>query len=181
MGLRMSYSTVRNRGGAVKVDLSIDETAFKIYLPDHERDTVKEKPKNDDRYSLNGKRVLVVDDEEVIRDVTGRILKHMGASDILFAEEGQKALEIYRECAEKQEPVDVVIMDLTIPGHIGGKGAIEELQKLDPKVKAIVSSGYASAPILSNYRKFGFKGALVKPYKIEELKEILKDVLSIAD
>jgi CheY-like chemotaxis protein len=179
VGLAMSYSIMRSRSGAITIDPSMAiGTVLQVYLSTSEEGTVKENHEDDCSYFLRGKRILLVDDEEMIRDVTGRILKNMGASYILFAEEGQKALEIYREYLKKQEPIDAVIMDLTILGGMGGKEAIDELRKIDPEVKAVVSSGYAGDPILSNYRKFGFKGVLIKPYNIEELKNILKEVLS---
>ncbi len=79
---------------------------------------------------------------------------------------------------ESGEPFDAVILDLTIPGGMGGKEAIKELLQIDPKIKAIVSSGYYNDPVMSNYKEYGFSGIVAKPYKIDELSETLKKVMS---
>ena len=93
------------------------------------------------------------------------------------ASEGRQALEIYKEAFDKGESFHVVIMDLTIPGGMGGKEAIEEFLKINPEVKCIVSSGYASDPVMKNYNNYGFKGIVVKPYTPKKLLEILNQVL----
>jgi DNA-binding NarL/FixJ family response regulator len=79
------------------------------------------------------------------------------------------------------QPFDVVIMDLTIPGGMGGKEAIKKLLEIDPKVKAIVSSGYSTDPVMADFRSYGFSGVAVKPYNIEELSEILDKVIKEKD
>ncbi|MGH7849671.1 MAG: response regulator, partial [Thermodesulfobacteriota bacterium] len=88
------------------------------------------------------------------------------------------ALKHYKRAKMEGEPFDMVIMDLTVPGGMGGKEAIEKLLLYDPGVKAIVSSGYSSDPILEKYKKYGFKGVLPKPYEMGKLSDVLYGVLA---
>jgi DNA-binding NtrC family response regulator len=111
-----------------------------------------------------------MDDEDSIRDMVGDILSLHGYM-VDFARNGEEAISLYQE-----NVYDVVILDLTIPGGMGGKETIRELLKIDPKVKAIVSSGYSSDPIMSDYKQYGFRNVMAKPYKIEELDEIIQRV-----
>ena len=179
LGLAMTYSIVKNHGGTISVDSLVGTgTTFRIYLPASDQALPENLADTGKNYSLKGKRVLLVDDEEMIRDVTSRILKHMGIEEVLIAGDGREALRLYEQARREGRPVDVVIMDLTIPGGMGGKEAMQEMLKMDPATRAIVSSGYASDPILADYRKYGFKGMLIKPYKIQELDQVLGDVLS---
>lgn len=118
-----------------------------------------------------------MDDEEVIRETTGRMLKRLGY-DVEFAEDGKKAIDLYIKAKKSNDTFDIVIMDLTIPGGMGGKETIRRLLEIDPGITAIVSSGYSTDPIMSKYSDYGFKGVVVKPYDIEELSNTLH---SIAD
>jgi len=178
LGLAMTYSIIKNHGGTISLDSKVGiGTTFRIYLPASEQGLPENPTEAGSAHSFRGKRILLVDDEEMIRDVTGRILKHMGVDEVLVAGDGHEALCVYEQTRINGAPVDVVIMDLTIPGGMGGKEAIQELLKIDPDIRAIVSSGYASDPILSDYRAYGFKGVLVKPYKIQELSKVLGDVI----
>ncbi len=96
------------------------------------------------------------------------------------AADGEEAIRLYRKALEEKDPFDAVIMDLTIPGKMDGKETIKELLKIDPKVKAIVSSGYANDPVMAHYEQYGFKGRLVKPYTLDKLKEVLQQVVEKA-
>jgi two-component system, cell cycle sensor histidine kinase and response regulator CckA len=120
--------------------------------------------------------VLIMDDEESILQVTGKMLSILGYN-VACARHGGEAVELYAQSLEKGEPFEVIIMDLTIRGGLGGKATIIALRQLNPDVRAIVSSGYSNDPIMAEFRSFGFSGILMKPYKIEDLREVLKRVM----
>ncbi len=122
-------------------------------------------------------KILLMDDEEMIRDVVGKMLRHIGY-EVEFGRDGTEAIERYKNARELEEPCHAVILDLMIPGGMGGKEAIQELLKIDPDVKAIVSSGYSNEPIMSNFEEYGFRGILAKPYSIKELGEALHIVIN---
>ncbi|MBN2299499.1 MAG: response regulator [Deltaproteobacteria bacterium] len=121
-------------------------------------------------------RILVMDDEEIIQDVLSNMLDFLGY-EVEIANDGTQALEKYQQSRQSDNAFDMVIMDLTIPGGIGGKEAIKDLLEIDPDATAIVSSGYSNDPVVMNFEEYGFKGAVSKPFKIEELKEVLEKLI----
>jgi len=175
LGLAITYSIVRQHGGYIDVesDLGVG-TKFSIYLPASSANmAAKERPGKE---IIGGEgKVLLMDDEEVVRDVAGEMLKHMGYT-VEFAKDGIGAIDLYIKARSSGRPFDVVIMDLTIPGGMGGKEAIKRLREIDPSVKAVVSSGYSNDPIMADFRSYGFSGIVAKPYKIEELGRVLDTV-----
>ena len=123
-----------------------------------------------------GSRILLMDDEEMIRQFLKVAL--LGASyEVETAERGEEAIRLYREAKAAGKPFDVVILDLMIPGGMGGKETIAELLKIDPQVKAILSSGSTNNPVMTNYRDYGFLEVLEKPYSIEQLNEMLQQLI----
>jgi DNA-binding NtrC family response regulator len=122
-------------------------------------------------------RILIMDDEAIIRDAAGRILQAAGY-DVDCAAEGNKAVELYGKAVEAGRPFDVVILDLTVQGGPGGRETIERLREMDQAVKAIVSSGYSQDPVMVNYRNYGFRGVIAKPYKMRDLSETVKRVIN---
>jgi CheY-like chemotaxis protein len=118
-------------------------------------------------------KVLLMDDEQIILDVTLEVLRFLGY-DVMFAPDGTAALELYKQEKEAGAPFDLVILDLSVQEGLGGKDAIALLKAYDPAVKAIVSSGYSNDPVVQNFMQYGFSGRLSKPYKISDLKEILE-------
>jgi CheY-like chemotaxis protein len=122
-------------------------------------------------------RILIMDDEELILDVVSSMLEYLGY-EVDLSRNGQEALEKYSAAIQSGKPFSAVIMDLTIPGSRGGKDVIQDLIKLDPAVRAIVSSGYSNDPIMSNCREYGFKGVIKKPFKMEELSEVIQQTLN---
>jgi len=176
LGLATSFSIVRNHDGCITVDSDLGEgTTFCVYLPVSEQEVVMGVREPCKRAMGKG-RVLLMDDEESILEVTGEVLQYLGYT-VETARDGEEAVEVYRKAQEKRSPFDAVIVDLTIRGKMGGREAIHALLKVDPKVKAIVSSGYCDDPVMANYQEYGFSGVVTKPYTIEELSEVLQKVL----
>jgi len=175
LGLAIVYSIVKNHDGHIAVASDRGGSVFSVYLPAAVSEVVEHPAEETETISGKG-RVLVMDDEDTIRDVAGEMLSFLGY-DVAFARDGEETLELYRQAAEVQQPFSAVLMDLTIPGGMGGKEAIKVLREMDGNVRAIVSSGYSNDPIMSDYRAFGFSGVIAKPYKIGELKKVLDEVV----
>ena len=121
------------------------------------------------------KRVLVMDDEESLRNLSQKMLEPLGYK-VDTVKDGVEAIETYKKNMVSGEPFDAVILDLTIKGGMGGEPTMRELLKIDPDVKAIVSSGYFNDPVMSDFEKYGFIGALAKPYDKNALKEVLERI-----
>ena len=119
-----------------------------------------------------------MDDEPDVCHIAGRLLKHLGCGDAAFAENGEKAVEMYRAAMASGRPFDAVLLDLTVRGGMGGTEALARLKEADPAVRAIVCSGYAEDPVVTNYRAHGFNGVLVKPFTMEDLGRALSQVLN---
>jgi CheY-like chemotaxis protein len=122
--------------------------------------------------------VLVMDDDAMVRSVALRMLAELGF-DAEGANDGRKALEMYKEARDGGAPFDAVIMDLTVPAGMGGREMIERLRAIDPAVKAIVSSGYSNDPVMAEFARYGFSGMVMKPYRIEDLSAMLHQVLKV--
>lgn len=170
LGLATVYSIINRHEGHISVDSVIGEgTVFTLYLPASNQKYFHAKITKDE-IKVPGKtlKILVMDDEEMIRMVVTDMLKKQGFS-IETANDGEQAIKLYRQSFESGQPFEVVIMDLTIPGGMGGKEAVTEILKIDPEAKVIVSSGYSENPVMANHKKYGFKGITVKPYTIEQL------------
>jgi CheY-like chemotaxis protein len=121
-------------------------------------------------------KILLMDDEQIIVDVTLEVLRFLNY-EVMFARDGAAALELYKQEKEAGVPFDLVILDLSVPEGLGGKEAIALLKAYDPAVKAIVSSGYTNDTVVQNFMQYGFSGRLSKPYKINDLKQILEQVI----
>ncbi|MDD3267946.1 MAG: PAS domain S-box protein [Syntrophomonadaceae bacterium] len=176
LGLATAFSIINRHGGHLYCESSANEGAcFNIYLP-AVCDEV-ELAKEEERVPLQGKgRVLVMDDQYRIQTMLGEMLIQLGYEPEL-TNDGMQSIERYREAMANGKPFNAVIMDLTIPGGMGGKRALEGLVAIDPAVRVIVSSGYTSDPLLSQQGKSGFQAVLAKPYSIVELSEVLQKVI----
>lgn len=176
LGLSTVYSIVKNHGGYITVGSELGKgTTFCVYLPSTKKNIIKRVAQKEEYITGRG-RILLMDDEELIRTVTGEMLMKLGY-EVELAEDGAKAVDVYRKAKESGKPFDAVIMDLTIPGGMGGKDAIKKLLEIDPAIKAIVSSGYSDDPIMADYKKYGFKGCIAKPYKMAEVSRIVNEVI----
>lgn len=122
-------------------------------------------------------KVLIMDDEEIIREVGLRMLEHLGF-DVALAINGDEAIELFKEAHGTDTPIDLIIMDLTIPGGMGGKDAVREILAIDENAKVIVSSGYSNDPVMENYQDYGFKGKITKPFDLNELGHGVNGLLS---
>lgn len=126
---------------------------------------------------MTGKgKILLMDDEQIILDVTQEVLTFLGY-DVMFAREGMEAIELYKREKDAGAPFDVVILDLSVPDGMGGKEAIGLLKAFDPGVKAVVSTGYSNDPVVLDFAGYGFSGKLSKPYKISDLKQVLEQLI----
>ena len=177
LGLAVVYSIIRNHRGEVRVSSRINVgTMFTVLLPA----AGKSQDIDATAYAagvLQGSgRILVMDDEEYICDVLARVLKMLGY-DTECCSNGEEALRLYRDALHSNRRFDAVIVDITVPGGMGGKEAVAHLLELDPEVRAIVSSGYSNAPVMAQYQEYGFKATLTKPYNIAEIGAVLKQVL----
>ena len=121
--------------------------------------------------------ILIMDDDESVRNIAGEILKTIGYH-VMFAGDGAEAISLYKKAMKSGQPFDAVIMDLTIPGGMGGKEAVRKLLELHPEARVIVSSGYSNDPIMAEFEKYGFKGVVAKPYTIGKLAATLRDVIT---
>ena len=126
---------------------------------------------------MSGKgKVLLMDDEQIILDVTGEILTFL-KYDVMSAKDGQAAIDLYKKEKAAGSPFDIVILDLSVPNGLGGKETIELLRNVDPEVKAVVSSGYTNDPVVQDFSRYGFSEKLTKPYNIQEMKNLLERVI----
>ncbi len=123
----------------------------------------------------NGK-ILVMDDEELIRTIIGRMLNELGY-DTELAADGEEAIAFFLKAISDNRPFAAVLLDLTVRGGMGGKDCIARMREIDPGVRAIASSGYSDDPIMANYKDYGFAAIVTKPYRIEDLGEVLQEVL----
>lgn len=176
LGLTVAYSVLRNHGGSMTVDSVVGVgSTFTLYLPASQmQPPVEQTPQVQ---PLRGnERILWMDDEAMIREVGSEMLSLLGYQ-YAFAEEGEKAVELYRAALQTDSPFDAVILDLTGAGGLGGKDTIRALLELDPQVRAIVCSGYSNDPVMATHRECGFRGVLTKPFTMKELDEQIHRVI----
>ncbi|MCF7943590.1 MAG: PAS domain S-box protein [Spirochaetia bacterium] len=175
LGLATAYSIVKGHGGLITVYSEVGKGAvFSVYLPAAARQTAETDVQRHPKHRGHG-RILVMDDQEPILTMVGRMLTLMGY-EVETVTDGAEAIRRYREAYEANNPYTLVILDLTVPGGMGGAAAIPELLAIDPEVKAVVSSGYSNDPVMANYQDYGFCGVVPKPYTKAQLAELLNRI-----
>jgi CheY-like chemotaxis protein len=176
LGLATSHSIITKHGGQIAVQSRIGTgTTFTVTLPSADPADAQSETKPSPIKTGIG-RVLVMDDDAMIASMLARVLKKLGYECEATAD-GAQALASYKKALESGNPFGAVIMDLTIPGGMGGREAVVKLKSLDPKAKAIVSSGYSNDPIMSECEKYGFVDVLAKPYRIADVSAVLSKVM----
>jgi PAS domain S-box-containing protein len=180
LGLAAVYSIVKKHRGVIEVESECGKgTTFHFWLPALPGGRPAPESDQSGRLKrLNG-RVLFMDDEASIRSMAAGLMRRIGL-DIVTVADGCEAVEQFKAAKEEGRPFSLVIMDLTVPGGMGGREAIGLLRAIDPKVKAVVSSGYSSDPILANYRDFGFCGVASKPYDALKFSRVIGESLGVA-
>jgi PAS domain S-box-containing protein len=177
LGLTTVYSIIKKHSGHIEVASELGRgTTFQLWLPavcEHQLDLPEDSVPT--ATPLSG-RVLFMDDEEPISLMASLLLQRIGL-EVELARDGAEAVDKYKAAHAAGRRFDLVVLDLTVPGGMGGREAIGELNRIDPTVKAIVSSGYSSDPVMANFRAYGFRGVVAKPYRIDDFVRVLRDVL----
>lgn len=195
LGLATCYSIIKKHEGYITVESEMGVgTTFRIYLPASSKEireisvqgevnknsTAPVNTRNEETPNVSKGKVLLMDDEATIRLFNSQHLINL-KYEVETAEDGVEAIELYKKAMKSGKPFDAIIMDLTVPGGMGGREAIKKLLEIDPEVRAIVASGYADDQIMAESNKYGFSGVLVKPYEIAELDEELQKVIMQKD
>lgn len=176
LGLTSAYSIIKKHRGIITVDSQVSQgTTFSVYIPVADHPAIKKESIERKKIIKRKGRILIIDDEEIVRDVADRFVKFLGYQTDM-ATSGKKGILLYKKALKSGRPYDAVILDLTMPGGMGGKEVAKKIRAVNRYAKIIASSGYSTDPIISHYKKFGFAGALIKPYRIDELIKILESV-----
>ncbi len=175
LGLAITHSIISKHDGYIAVQSRPGHgTTFTIYLPVSDR---QEEQRSETVMNMARKAtVMIMDDEKLIRDVTTAMLDLLG-HEVVLAQDGQEAIDLYRQHSKAGQPIDLIIMDLTIPGGMGGKTAVQEILAINPEAKVIVSSGYSNDPVMANFQDYGFIAAIIKPFQMQDIKEALQKAL----
>jgi PAS domain S-box-containing protein len=175
LGLAICNSIVKRHDGFIRVESEVGVgSTFFVYLPaSADRDSIKKA--RTDQGGTKEKSILLMDDDETVRNATGIVLNYLGY-DVKYAMDGKEAVDLYRTAKDKGRPFSAVILDLYVPGGMGAKEALTELLAIDPYIMAIVSSGHSHDPVVSEFRKYGFFGVVDVPYDVEKMKKILDNL-----
>ena len=179
LGLATAYSIIKSHEGHIMVDSEVGVgTTFTFYLPAIPSAVLYTEEAEYQLYNGRG-RILLMDDEKMVRHIISDMLRHLGY-EVDAAPDGMEAIRMYREAVESDHPYDVMIVDLTVPGGLGGTDVAAILLPDFPEAKLVVTSGYTNNPVLLNYAEYGFCATIQKPYTIQQLSWVLHSVLSHA-
>lgn len=180
MGLSTSLSIITRHQGHIHVDSKLGVgTTFHIYLPVSEQKPEMKAKRQDNSMRGEG-NVLLIDDDEGIRRSARVVLGRLGYR-VQTTKDHEEGIKLYEKAMLGKQAFHAVVMDLTIPGSMGGKEAIKKLKKIDRDAKVIVSSGYSDDRTMSEFRKYGFSGVVAKPYEAEDLARVIRDALKGVD
>ncbi|MDE3084261.1 MAG: PAS domain S-box protein, partial [Verrucomicrobiota bacterium] len=176
LGLATVYSIIKKHKGHIEVESEPGRgTVFCFWLPAaQERPAEPADPGK--TFSPMIGRVLFMDDEESLRVMAETLLRRLGF-EVTVVNDGLEAVREYEAARAAGQPYDLVVLDLTVPGGMGGQETLEQLLKIDPNVRAVVSSGYSSNPVLADHRAHGFVGRLAKPYRVTDLAKVMRSAL----
>ena len=178
LGLSSTYSIIKRHGGCIDLhSVTGSGTTFTCYLPSN-GETFPEHHPDEENFEVvehEGGSVLVMDDEEMIRSITAEMLEFLGYHATTCTT-GEEAISLIKAANESGSPFFAVIMDLTIPGGMGGKVAAQKILEFDPDACLIVSSGYSVDPVMAHYEEYGFRGAIIKPFEAMEISNVLSAV-----
>ncbi len=176
LGLATAHSIVNKHDGLITAESEVGKgSTITIYLRASEKEVTSELPPT--RRAIRGRgTILLMDDDKPVRDMAGEMLSAIGYS-VAVVKDGQEAIELFKRGSDSGSPFDVVILDLTVPGGMGGMQTLEKLREIDPEVRAVVSSGYSSGAIISDYQSQGFDATLPKPYDLEQMSHVLASLL----
>jgi PAS domain S-box-containing protein len=172
-GLATAYSILKNHDGYLYAESELGKgTRFFLFLPATDGKNEKTREPSEQRLRSGKGRILVMDDDDNLRDIYARLLTHLGYAPTVVGD-GEEALSRYSQAKETGTPYAAVIMDLTVPGAMGGKEAVRRLLEIDPKAVAIISSGYSNDPVMANFKDYGFKDVIGKPFTAQTLSAVL--------
>ena len=179
LGLAISYSIIRAHNGGITVESEAGVgSRFHVYLPASSTRVAMAGPVSEDiPASFNG-RVLIMDDEEMVAEVAQEMLENIGYTATLTAS-GHDAIHEFQSAENAQQPFDAVILDLTVPGGMGGAEAVSHIKQIRGSVPVLVMSGYADDSVLARYREYGFDGVLPKPFMIPDLRRVLHEAVAL--
>ncbi|MBD3181956.1 PAS domain S-box protein, partial [Candidatus Poribacteria bacterium] len=177
LGLATAFSIIKKHDGNIQVESKLGEgTMFHIYLPASPEKTTVEKNKENTEVTSGSGKILIMDDEEIIGEMVSEMLSALGYEGTITTN-GKDTIELYKKSIEEGETYDLVILDLTIPGGMGGVEVISKLKEINPDIKAIVSSGYSDSAAMSNFQSYGFIGVIAKPYTMQKMSKLLNETL----
>ena len=179
LGLAICHSIITKHGGHIEVASKPGKgTVFSIFLPASEKTSLLPNQETE-KTNQSGRpaRILVMDDEEMVRKLAEETLS-LGGHEVICAKDGAEAVRLYKESIARNQPFDLTIMDLTVPGGMGGQETAKEILSINPQAKVIVSSGYSNAPVMASFKEYGFCDAIVKPYHPKQLLQVVGNALS---